>query len=120
MGWVLNLSSPVTPTVPVQLWTAPLVTNVSFSQAGDKQFWAPWERGNNRDPLLPSDGGYSWWRGIYRMGAEVVNSGAAASSDLVIHEMATVLQPGADIGVSLVPNPANPLAHPTWLNISGR
>ena len=46
VGWVLNASSPVTPTSPVALWSAPLVQNVTFAEVGDKQFWAPWERGN--------------------------------------------------------------------------
>ena len=48
------------------------------------------------------------------MGAEVV-----PASDHVIHEMATVLDPTHDSGVSFIPSPANPPAHPTWLNISG-
>ena len=114
IGWSINASSPVWKDSPVQLFTAPLVTNVTFMEAGDKRFWAPWERGNNRDSLLPSDGGYSWWTGEYILGAEVVKH-----SDLVIHEMATILQPSLDVGVSFIPNPGNPPAHPTWLNLSG-
>ena len=59
VGWTVNISSPTDSTVPTPLWAAAVVTNVSFAEAGDKQFWAPWERGNTRDPMLPSDGGYS-------------------------------------------------------------
>ena len=59
VGWTVNISSPMDSTVPTPLWAGAVVTNVSFAEAGDKQFWAPWERGNTRDPMLPSDGGYS-------------------------------------------------------------
>jgi hypothetical protein len=155
VGWSINVSSPVDPTDPTPLWTAPLLLNVrtpslppaavrhacmharccsrtllrvlahinslaplhpgafqvTFAEAGDKQFWAPWERGNGViDPLLPSDGGWSWWNGEYLMGAEVVKA-----SDRVIHEMAAILDPTHDAGVSFIPSPANPPAHPTWL-----
>ena len=115
IGWTLNVSSPGgTPVTP--LWGATVVTNVSFAEVGDKKFWAPWERGNGAtDPLTPSDGGYSWWKGEYLMGAEVVTKGV---TDRVIHEMATVLSPAHDVGVSFIPNPGNPPAHPTWLNIT--
>ena len=111
VGWVITASTAITS---VPYWTRPLVTNVSFASAGDKQFWAPWERGNDRDSLLPSDGGFGWWRGEYLLGAEVM-----AHADLVVHEHAAVLAPARDVGVSLIPNPSNPFAHPTWLNISG-
>ena len=113
VGWTLNISSPVySDSVP--LWTAPVVTNITFVNSGDKQFWAPWSRGESKDPLLPSDGGFSWWDGEYLLGAQV-----ARGPDHVIHEMATVLDPTHDVGVSFIPSPANPPAHPTWLNISG-
>ena len=111
VGWVITASTAITS---VPYWTRPLVTNISFASAGDKQFWAPWERGNDRDSLLPSDGGFGWWRGEYLLGAEVM-----AHADLVVHEHAAVLAPARDVGVSLIPNPSNPFAHPTWLNISG-
>ena len=114
VGWTLNISSPVYPTDPTPLWTAPVVTNITFADSGDKQFWAPWSRGESKDPLLPSDGGFSWWKGEYLLGAQV-----APAPDHVIHEMATVLDPTHDVGVSFIPSPANPPAHPTWLNISG-
>ncbi len=114
VGWTLNISSPVYPTAPTPLWTAPVVTNITFANSGDKQFWAPWSRGESKDPLLPSDGGFSWWTGEYLLGAQVV-----PASDHVIHEMATVLDPTHNVGLSFIPSPANPPAHPTWLNISG-
>eukprot|EP01050_Picozoa_sp_SAG11_P011459 SAG11_NODE_1214_length_5503_cov_5.844560_2_plen_791_part_00 len=114
VGWTLNISSPVYSTDPTPLWTAPVVTNITFANSGDKQFWAPWSRGETKDPLTPSDGGFSWWTGEYLLGAQVV-----PASDHVIHEMATVLDPTHNVGVSFIPSPANPPAHPTWLNISG-
>ena len=52
VGWHMN----VTTTTASELWSAPLVTNVTFLEAGDKQFWAPWDRGDALNPLLPSDG----------------------------------------------------------------
>ena len=91
-----------------------MITNITFAESGDKQFWAPWERGNDRDALFPSDGLYSWWTAEYLMGAEVM-----PATDRVIAEMATVLDPHHDVGVSFIPSPANPPALPTWLNISG-
>ena len=115
VGWTVNISSPTDPTVPTPLWSGAAVTNVTFAVSGDKQFWAPWERNNAVDPLSPSDGGYSWWTGEYLLGAEVMKA-----PDHVIHEMATVLDPGHDAGVSFIPNPANPPALPTWLNISAQ
>ena len=114
IGWTINISSPTYPTDPTPLWSAPFVTNITFASSGDKQFWAPWSRSESRDPLLPSDGGFSWWTGEYLLGAQVM-----PASDHVIHEMATVLDPTHDSGVSFIPSPANPPAHPTWLNISG-
>ena len=112
VGWVLNASSPVIKNYPVPLWSRALVTNVTVRNAADKKFWAPWERNDDRDALSPSDGGWSWWNGEYLLGAEV----AKMNHDLIIHEQATILAPLDDIGFSVIPNPANPFAHPTWLN----
>ena len=138
----------------------------SSRSEGDKQFWAPWERGADIDSLLPSDGGYSWWTGEYILGADagrnpppplatdnllentdggritpslfprggtllpssyadarnidaVIVSKAVDHADLVVYEMATVLQPAEDVGVSFIPSPENPFAHPTFLNTTG-
>ena len=44
---------------------------------------------------------------------------AVDHADLVVYEMATVLQPAEDVGVSFIPSPENPFAHPTFLNTTG-
>jgi hypothetical protein len=124
VGWVLNASSPVTPSVPVALWTRALELNVTFADASDKKLWLPWERSGNPqcctgnkfvNALLPSYRGFSWWPGKFLLGALVV----PGDHDYIVHDMATVLQPGRDVGVSFISSPANPPAHPTFLNISG-
>ena len=136
VGWTINASSPEagvgegsTP-----LWSAPLLTNVSFAEAGDLQLWMPWERSGNpqccssrnfTNALKPSDGGFSWWSDQFLLGALVVPGRGAAppatpgDHDWIIHDMASVLQPGSDSGVSFIASPKNPTAHPTWLNTSG-
>eukprot|EP00041_Stephanoeca_diplocostata_P023240 m.566408 g.566408 ORF g.566408 m.566408 type:complete len:207 (+) comp22252_c0_seq3:113-733(+) len=40
-------------------WTAPVVLNWTFPHADTLKIWAPWNRGQFFDALLPSDGGYS-------------------------------------------------------------
>jgi hypothetical protein len=126
VGWTLNASSPTDTTTPTPLWSMPVVTNVTFAESGDKQFWAPWERMPNSqappdmpldltDALVPSDGEFSWWNARYLLGGLVVPN----ADGWVIAEMATILHPARDIGVSFIPSPKNPPAHPTFLDISG-
>eukprot|EP01043_Picozoa_sp_COSAG02_P032968 COSAG02_NODE_2226_length_9456_cov_6.430587_1_plen_403_part_00 len=124
VGWVLNASSPSTPSVPVPFWTRALQMNVTFADAADKKLWLPWERSGNPqcctgskfvNALLPSDGGYSWWSQNFLLGALAV----PGDHDYIIHDMATVLHPSRDVGVSFISSPANPPVHPTFLNTSG-
>ena len=118
IGWKVNVSGlPRTgatagESATATFWSAPLVINVTFAESGNKKFWAPWEKSKNpqcctasnfTDALLPSDGGFGWKDRQYLLGGLVV-----PASDYVIHEMATILYPERDVGVSFIPNPTNP------------
>ena len=50
----------VNATAPTAPWSTPVTTEVTFANAGPLKLWAPWERGDDRDALLPSDGHFSW------------------------------------------------------------
>lgn len=99
---------------PTPPWSVPISTGVTFADAGPLKIWAPWERGDTRDPLSPSDGHYSWWTGEYIYGCAV----CADHPDLVVAEHVTVLDEGADAGITLMADPHNFPAR-TWVNLTG-
>ena len=98
------------PTAP---WTAPITNTFTFKDAANLKLWAPWDRNGKVDPLKPSDGGYSWWHGVYSFGTALINQ------DFTVAEHVTFLDPLHNSGVSVIGNPSNPPIPQGFFNTSG-
>ena len=99
---------------PTPPWTIPIINTFVFEDAGGLKLWAPWDRAEKYDPLLPSDGGLSWWTGTYSFGT------ALAGQDFVVAEHATVIDPQQNMAVSLIGDPSNPPIPQGFFNTSGK
>ena len=96
------------------VWTSPLTTSVTFLEAGGLKLWSPWDRGESKDALAPSDGGFSWWNGLYALGAVI------SRQDFVVAEHVSILDPTKEVGLSFVGDPRDLPSPEAWMNLTGK